>query len=79
MSLITFSWSRMRPAFYRRYKWAFLREYDIIDTPAVGHPDMLGLAQACSQALQVILFMYFANVRSFISVLARMNTFRLLG
>lgn len=52
MSLITFSWSHLRPTFYRRYKWAFRPAYDNIDTPVVGHPELHGLMQACSEALQ---------------------------
>ena len=59
MSLITFKLNRMRPTFYRRYKWAFRPEYDNIDTPVVGHPKLHGLMQACSEALQVTLFACF--------------------
>lgn len=78
MSLITFSWSRLRPTFYRRYKWAFRPAYDNIDTPVVGHPELHGLMQACSEALQVKLSVRYPHIFFFITVLTRMNNFRLL-
>jgi len=52
MSLITLPWSRMRATFCRRYKWAFRPDYDNIETPVVGHPELHSLTQACSDALQ---------------------------
>lgn len=55
MSHITFDWNRMRPTFYRRYKWAFLPDYDNIRTPVVGHPELYRLVTVCSDVLQVSL------------------------
>lgn len=56
MTLITFDWSRMRPAFYRRYKWAFQPEYDRILTPAVAQPELYKLLTVCNDVLQVCCF-----------------------
>ncbi|GLB35595.1 putative mak10 subunit, NatC N(alpha)-terminal acetyltransferase [Lyophyllum shimeji] len=56
MSLLSFDWNRMRPAFFRRYKWAFRPEYDEIKTPTVGHPELHRLMPVCADALQDELF-----------------------
>ncbi|KAF5387015.1 hypothetical protein D9615_002044 [Tricholomella constricta] len=56
MSLLTFDRDRMRPAFFRRYKWAFRPEYDTVKTPTVGHPELHRLKNACADVLQDELF-----------------------
>ncbi|KAH7928162.1 Mak10-domain-containing protein [Leucogyrophana mollusca] len=45
---LSFSWQRMRLNFLRRYKWAFLPEYDDVDLPPVGHPNFLKFVTACA-------------------------------
>ncbi|KAI6097755.1 hypothetical protein EDD16DRAFT_587142 [Pisolithus croceorrhizus] len=35
------SWERLRLNFLRRYKWAFMHEYEDFDVPPVGHPNFL--------------------------------------
>ncbi|KAG5650935.1 hypothetical protein H0H81_010490 [Sphagnurus paluster] len=56
MSLLTFDWNRMRPAFFRRYKWAFRPEYDSIRTPPVAHPELYRIMPVCADVLQDALF-----------------------
>ncbi|KAF8061759.1 Mak10 subunit, NatC N-terminal acetyltransferase-domain-containing protein [Lyophyllum atratum] len=56
MSLLSFDWNRMRPAFFRRYKWAFRPEYDDITTPTVGHPELYRIMPVCTDVLQDELF-----------------------
>jgi len=56
MSLLTFDWNRMRPAFLRRYKWAFRPEYDEIKTPTVAHPELSRLMPVCADILEDELF-----------------------
>ncbi|KAH0830164.1 hypothetical protein J3R83DRAFT_1513 [Lanmaoa asiatica] len=46
------SWQRMRLNCLRRYKWAFVDEYDDIDQPPVGHPNFLKFTAACSAIQQ---------------------------
>ncbi|KAG6861782.1 hypothetical protein C0995_012286 [Termitomyces sp. Mi166 len=48
MVTLNFNSSRMRPTFFRRYKWAFQPEYNDIDTPAVGHPELCRLLSLCA-------------------------------
>ncbi|KAG6827820.1 hypothetical protein H0H92_010336 [Tricholoma furcatifolium] len=48
MSLLNFDSNRMRPAFFRRYKWAFESGYDEIQTPPVGHPTLYRLLSSCA-------------------------------
>ncbi|KAG5721407.1 N-alpha-acetyltransferase, 35 NatC auxiliary subunit [Termitomyces sp. T112] len=48
MVTLNFDSSRMRSAFFRRYKWAFQPEYDDISTPAVGHPELYRLLPLCA-------------------------------
>ncbi|KAH7905150.1 hypothetical protein BJ138DRAFT_1106218 [Hygrophoropsis aurantiaca] len=50
---LTFSWQRMRLNFLRRYKWAFLPDYDNIDLPPVGHPNFLRFVSSCAAIPQV--------------------------
>jgi len=45
-------WKGIRSNFYRRYKWAFLPEYDDFETPVVAHPDYLSFMEACSEVLK---------------------------
>ncbi|KAG8217116.1 Mak10 subunit, NatC N-terminal acetyltransferase-domain-containing protein, partial [Butyriboletus roseoflavus] len=47
------SWQRMRLNCLRRYKWAFIDEYDDIDQPPVGHPNFLKFTAACSAIQQI--------------------------
>ncbi|RDB19321.1 N-alpha-acetyltransferase 35, NatC auxiliary subunit [Hypsizygus marmoreus] len=56
MSFISFDWSRLRPTFYRRYKWAFRPEYEDIETQPIGHPDICRLMPTCADVLQNELF-----------------------
>lgn len=37
----------------RRYKWAFLHEYDDIDLPPLGHPNFLKFTSNCAAIWQV--------------------------
>lgn len=53
MSQISFSWDRLRPAFYRRYKWAFEPEYDRIRLPVVAPPSLARLMPACTALFDV--------------------------
>ena len=47
------SWQRMRLNCIRRYKWAFIDDYDDIEQPPVGHPNFLKFTAACSAIQQV--------------------------
>ncbi|KAF8835779.1 hypothetical protein BDN67DRAFT_974919 [Paxillus ammoniavirescens] len=49
---ITSSWQRMRLNFLRRYKWAFVDEYEDIDLAPVGHPNFLKFTTCCSAIQQ---------------------------
>ncbi|KAH7890082.1 Mak10 subunit, NatC N-terminal acetyltransferase-domain-containing protein [Phlebopus sp. FC_14] len=42
------SWQRMRLNFLRRYKWAFIDEYEDINLAPVGHPNFTKFASCCS-------------------------------
>ncbi|OAX36010.1 Mak10-domain-containing protein [Rhizopogon vinicolor AM-OR11-026] len=44
---MTFSWQRTRLNFLRRYKWAFVPEYEDIDLQPFGHPSFTKFAAAC--------------------------------
>jgi len=46
------SWQRMRLNCIRRYKWAFIDEYEDIEHPPVGHPKFLKFTAACSAVQQ---------------------------
>ncbi|KAI6046740.1 Mak10 subunit, NatC N-terminal acetyltransferase-domain-containing protein [Pisolithus marmoratus] len=46
------SLERLRLNFLRRYKWAFVHEYEDIDIPPVGHPNFLTLTTNCRAILQ---------------------------
>lgn len=48
MAVLNFDSNRMRPAFFRRYKWAFRPEYDNINTQTVGHPELYRLLPLCA-------------------------------
>ncbi|KIJ63356.1 hypothetical protein HYDPIDRAFT_113345 [Hydnomerulius pinastri MD-312] len=48
LSKIGSSWQRMRLNFLRRYKWAFIDEYEDIDLAPVGHPNFLKFTTCCS-------------------------------
>ncbi|KIM61115.1 hypothetical protein SCLCIDRAFT_16178 [Scleroderma citrinum Foug A] len=45
-------WQRMRLNFMRRYKWAFLHEYEDIDPPPLGHPNFLKFTSNCAAIWQ---------------------------
>ncbi|EGN96405.1 hypothetical protein SERLA73DRAFT_76363 [Serpula lacrymans var. lacrymans S7.3] len=45
---MTISWERMRLNFLRRYKWAFISEYDDVDVPVVGHPQFPEFMHYCT-------------------------------
>ncbi|KAG1736921.1 Mak10 subunit, NatC N-terminal acetyltransferase-domain-containing protein [Suillus paluster] len=47
----TFSWRRTRLNFLRRYKWAFMPEYEDLDLQPFGHPSFTKFAAAC-EAMQ---------------------------
>ncbi|KAJ8591458.1 Mak10-domain-containing protein [Rhizopogon salebrosus TDB-379] len=47
---ITFSWQRTRLNFLRRYKWAFVPEYEDIDLQPLGHPNFTKFAAAYEAA-----------------------------
>ncbi|KAF9228847.1 Mak10-domain-containing protein [Gyrodon lividus] len=49
---ISSSWQRMRLNFLRRYKWAFVDEYDDVDLAPVGHPNFLKFTTCCSAIQQ---------------------------
>ncbi|KAF9239144.1 Mak10 subunit, NatC N-terminal acetyltransferase-domain-containing protein [Melanogaster broomeanus] len=46
------SWQRMRLNVLRRYKWAFIDQYEDIDLPPVGHPNFLKFTSCCSAIQQ---------------------------
>ncbi|KAG6375824.1 hypothetical protein JVT61DRAFT_2681 [Boletus reticuloceps] len=46
------SWQRMRLNCIRRYKWAFIDEYDDIEQLPIGHPNFLKFTAACSTIQQ---------------------------
>lgn len=50
--LMSFEWERMRPNFYRRYKWAFRPEYENINAPVVAQPALHEFMQACAEILE---------------------------
>ena len=50
---MSFEWERMRPNFYRRYKWAFRPEYENINAPVVAQPALHEFMQACADILEV--------------------------
>ncbi|KAF9460883.1 Mak10 subunit, NatC N-terminal acetyltransferase-domain-containing protein [Collybia nuda] len=52
ISQISFSWDRLRPSFFRRYKWAFRPEYDRIRIPVVASPSLSHLLPACNSLLE---------------------------
>jgi len=49
--LTSFDWQRLELNFTRRYKWAFLPEYENIETPAVAQPNILEFLSACVELL----------------------------
>ncbi|KDR82005.1 hypothetical protein GALMADRAFT_221894 [Galerina marginata CBS 339.88] len=52
MPLMSFDWTRIRPNFFRRYKWAFRAEYDIFESPVVAQPELHEFIRACGEILQ---------------------------
>lgn len=53
MPLASFDWVRIRPNFYRRYKWAFRSCYDDSETPVVAPPELYRFINACGESLKV--------------------------
>ena len=53
MPLASFDWARIRPNFYRRYKWAFRSQYDDLETPVVAPPELYRFMKACGETMQV--------------------------
>ena len=41
------SWQRTRLNFLRRYKWAFIPEYEDVDLQPLGHPSFTKFVAAC--------------------------------
>ncbi|KAG5640738.1 hypothetical protein DXG03_007367 [Asterophora parasitica] len=70
MSLLSLDWNRMRPAFLRRYKWAFRPEYDNFKTPAVGHPMLYRISTVCADAFEDELFSPSGSVEMAQSILS---------
>ncbi|KAL4064339.1 Mak10 subunit, NatC N-terminal acetyltransferase-domain-containing protein [Scleroderma citrinum] len=52
LKLLGSSWQRMRLNFMRRYKWAFVHEYEDIDLPPLGHPNFLKFTSDCAASWQ---------------------------
>ncbi|KAF8162736.1 Mak10 subunit, NatC N-terminal acetyltransferase-domain-containing protein [Crassisporium funariophilum] len=52
MPLMSFDWDRMRPNFYRRYKWAFRSEYDDFESSVVAQPELHQFVAICGESLQ---------------------------
>ncbi|KAF9009616.1 Mak10 subunit, NatC N-terminal acetyltransferase-domain-containing protein [Cyathus striatus] len=52
LPFISFDWNRIRPNFYKRYKWAFRPEYDNINALPVAHPELSSYMRACSGVLR---------------------------
>ncbi|KAF9032977.1 Mak10 subunit, NatC N-terminal acetyltransferase-domain-containing protein [Panaeolus papilionaceus] len=38
--LLSFDWDKMRPNFFRRYKWAFRTDYDNSENDVIGQPEL---------------------------------------
>ena len=53
MPLASFDWARIRPNFYRRYKWAFKSCYEDSETPVVAPPELHRFIKACGESLEV--------------------------
>ena len=53
MPLSSFDWARIRPNFYRRYKWAFRSCYDDLETPVVAPPELYRFMKACGESVEV--------------------------
>ncbi|KAJ3500829.1 hypothetical protein NLJ89_g9616 [Agrocybe chaxingu] len=52
MPLMSSDWDRMRPNFYRRYKWAFRAEYDASDVPVVAQPELHMFIRTCAEIFE---------------------------
>lgn len=52
-SLASFDWTRVRPNFYRRYKWAFRPDYDNSETAVVAQPELYRFMKACDESMKV--------------------------
>lgn len=53
MPLMSFDWARIRPNFYRRYKWAFRTDYGDSEIPVVAQPELYRFINACGESLKV--------------------------
>jgi len=52
VSMPLMSFNRIRPDFYRRYKWAFRTDYDDSETPIVAQPELYRFIHACGESLK---------------------------
>ncbi|PPQ78350.1 hypothetical protein CVT25_011633 [Psilocybe cyanescens] len=52
LPLTSFDWTRMRPNFFRRYKWAFIAEYEIFESIPIAQPELHEFIQVCTKILQ---------------------------
>ena len=53
MPLASFDWTRIRPNFYRRYKWAFRQDYDDSQTPVIAQPELYRFMKALEESMKV--------------------------
>jgi len=53
MPFMSLEWDRIKPDFYRRYKWAFREEYDAYETPVVAQPELSAFIRTSAELLQV--------------------------
>jgi len=52
MPLASFDWARIRPNFYRRYKWAFRPDYDDSQTPVIAQPELYRFMKALDESMK---------------------------
>jgi len=51
--LACFDWPKIRATFFRRYKWAFYKEFDRLARPPIANPDIYAFSIACDERLSV--------------------------
>ncbi|PFH53575.1 hypothetical protein AMATHDRAFT_73372 [Amanita thiersii Skay4041] len=52
LPMMSCDWDRMRPNYYRRYKWAFQPEYDEIKAACIGAPNFYKFIRICLETVQ---------------------------
>ncbi|KAH9483568.1 N-alpha-acetyltransferase 35, NatC auxiliary subunit [Psilocybe cubensis] len=52
LPLTSFDWTRTKPTFFRRYKWAFKLEYEVFSSVPVAQPELHEFIRTCAHILQ---------------------------